>query len=192
MGRDKTPKSCAEPGKEVSAASSAPASGGGRGHRQRGAGTVIVAKAPVVTQDGIVLKPHERLPTQLLQEYCQREKRSNPKYLHMPGSGHRYRILLEDSKNAKNDLSFVPVQSSESDKVARDYAALLALYHFQKNMPLERKLPGINYSIRVSAFSLIHASRTLQHQLAGTSRQRQRRFQLISGNFFIDKDCSSC
>jgi hypothetical protein len=27
-----------------------------RGHKQRGAGTVIVAKAPVVTNDGIVLK----------------------------------------------------------------------------------------------------------------------------------------
>ena len=30
----------------------------GRGHRQHGAGTVITAKAPVVTQDGIVLKAH--------------------------------------------------------------------------------------------------------------------------------------
>ena len=33
------------------------------------------------------------------------------------------------------------MQSFESDKVARDYAALLALFHFQKTLPLERKLP---------------------------------------------------
>jgi hypothetical protein len=158
MGRDKTPKSATDAGKDAPPTTSSAATAvGGRGHRQRGAGTVIVAKAPVITQDGIVLKPHERLPTQLLQEYCQREKRPNPKYMHMSGSGHRYRILLEDSKNAKNDLIFVPVQSSESDKIARDYAALLALFHFQKNMPLERKLPGICNTVSSFTFRVIDA-----------------------------------
>ena len=91
-----------------------------RGHKQRGAGTVITAKAPVVTNDGIVLKIHERLPSQLLSEYCQREKRISPKYNHRP-PGHRFNVLLEDSKNSKNDLNFCPVQSFESDKLARDY-----------------------------------------------------------------------
>ena len=38
----------------------------GKGHRQRGAGTVITAKPPVVTSDGVVLKAHERLPMQLV------------------------------------------------------------------------------------------------------------------------------
>ena len=55
-----------------------------RGHRQKGSGNVIVGKAPVVTSDGIVLRPHERLPTQLLQEYCQKEKRPGPRYKPMP------------------------------------------------------------------------------------------------------------
>ena len=40
----------------------------GRGHKQKGAGTVIVGKAPMVTNDGVILRAHERLPTQLLQE----------------------------------------------------------------------------------------------------------------------------
>lgn len=114
--------------------------GGGRGHRQRGAGTVITAKAPVVTNDGIVLKAHERLPVQLLSEYCQKEKRPMPKYIAQTPR-FRYKVLLEDSKNSKNDLEFLPNQSVESDKVAKDYAALLALWHFQRTLPLERKIP---------------------------------------------------
>ena len=100
-------------------------------------GTVITAKAPIVTQDGIVLKAHERLPCQILNEFCQREKRPMPKY-RSNHPGHRYICHLEDPKNSKYDLEFAPAQSAESDKVARDYAALLALFHFQKSMPLER------------------------------------------------------
>lgn len=112
----------------------------GKGHKQRGAGTVITAKPAVVTDDGIVLKAHERLPSQLLQEYCQKEKRPNPKYFHEP-PGTRYKVILEDPKNSKNNLSFCPNHPATSDKVARDFAALLALHHFQKTLPLERKLP---------------------------------------------------
>ena len=112
----------------------------GKGHKQRGAGTVITAKPAVVTDDGIVLKAHERLPSQLLQEYCQKEKRPNPKYYHEP-PGPRFKVVLEDPKNSKNNLSFCPNHPATSDKVARDFAALLALYHFQKTLPLERKLP---------------------------------------------------
>lgn len=44
-------------------------------------------------------------------------------------------------KNIKNNLEFIPSQSFESDKIAKDYAALLALWHFQKTLPLERKIP---------------------------------------------------
>lgn len=133
MGKDKDKKI-------PDASTIVPLTGGGRGHKQKGAGTVITAKAPIVTNDGIVLKAHERLPVQLLSEYCQKEKRPMPKYF----SQHpqfRYKVILEDSKNSKNDLEFLPNQSVESDKVAKDYAALLALWHFQKNLPLERKIP---------------------------------------------------
>ena len=38
-------------------------------------------------------------------------------------------------------IGFCPNSSFESDKVARDYAALLALYTLQRSIPLETKLP---------------------------------------------------
>ena len=120
-----------------------------KGHRQRGAGTIITAPPPVTTDDGITLAPHMRLPSVLLQEYCQREKRPKPLYQLCDGSGSsksnsprfRFRVCLADSKNSRNDLSFAPNQSSDSEKMAKDYAALLALSHFQPTIPLERKLP---------------------------------------------------
>lgn len=111
-----------------------------KGHKQRGAGTVITAKPAVVTGDGIVLKAHERLPFQLVQEYCQREKRPNAKYVPNP-PGRKFKIVLPDGKNEKNDMVFATTQSFESDSVAKDFAALLALFHLQRNFPLERRLP---------------------------------------------------
>lgn len=136
MGKDKAPKPVEDDGVDFG-----PAKKAGKGHRQRGAGTVITAKAPVVTGDGILLKAHERLPVQLLQEFCQREKRPKAVF-HKEGPGRRMRVLLPDAKNNKNDLVFCPSATDfESDAVARDYAALLALFHFQKSLPLERKLP---------------------------------------------------
>lgn len=147
MGKDKSAKTQAVPvkadgnGKATgkSQADQNPANAG-RGHKQRGAGTVITARPAITTNDGIILKPHERLPSQLLNEYCQREKRPMPKYVANP-PGNRFTVNLEDSKNSKNDLSFSPNQAAESATVARDYAALLALFHFQRTLPLERKLP---------------------------------------------------
>jgi len=110
-----------------------------KGHRQKGAGTVIVGRKPIETEDGIVLKAHERLPTVLLNEFCQREKRPKPTY-DSAGRG-RMTVSLPDKKNSKDDLKFCPVQSFDSDKLAKDFAALLALFHFQKSIPLERTLP---------------------------------------------------
>ena len=71
----------------------------GRGHRQKGSGNVIVGKAPVVTNDGVVLKAHERLPTQILQEWCQREKRPTPRYKSRP-PGNRHMVFVNDAKIA--------------------------------------------------------------------------------------------
>jgi hypothetical protein len=61
------------------------------GHKQKGAGTIMTGKAPIVTSDGIILKSHERLPSQLLTEFCQKEKRPTPKYFPEP-PGHRYNV----------------------------------------------------------------------------------------------------
>ena len=49
-----------------------------------------------------------------------------------------FKVILEDAKNVKNNLEFCPSQPFESDRIAKDYTALLALWHFQKTLPLER------------------------------------------------------
>lgn len=140
MGKDKVKPVVPPAGAAAPAPALPPGTRPPKGHKQRGAGTVIVAKPAVVTGDGIVLKAHERLPCQLLQEYCQKEKRSNAKFYPNP-PGTKFRCVLHDSKNAKNDLAFAPTQSFASDSVARDFAALLALFHLQRQFPLERRMP---------------------------------------------------
>jgi hypothetical protein len=115
----------------------------GKGHRQRGAGTVIVSPAAVTTDDGIKLAPHMRLPSILLQEYCQREKLPKPIYetAECSNGSFRMRLKIVDLKNRRKDLVFLPSDSCDSERMARDYAAMLALYHFQSSLPLERKFP---------------------------------------------------
>ena len=74
------------------------------------------------------------------------------KYLRARGSAselHHFCCLVENPKNPKDNLSFVPSiplrdgggRGFESEKVGKDYAALLALFHLQRTIPLERKLP---------------------------------------------------
>ena len=142
MGKfDKPKKSKSDPQKKEEPVNAPDSKKSGKGHRQKGAGTVIVGKAPVVTNDGVVLRAHERLPTQLLQEWTQREKRPAPRYKARP-PGNRFMVFINDAKNSAHDMNFCPVQTDfESEKVAKDYAALLALEKVQGNMPLENKLP---------------------------------------------------
>jgi hypothetical protein len=114
-----------------------------KGHRQRGAGTVIVSPPCTTTEDGIKLAPHMKLPTVLLQEYCQREKYPKPVYesCSCPRGLYRMKVTIPDLKNHRKDLVFLPNAPCNSEKMARDYAAMLALYHFQPTLPLERKFP---------------------------------------------------
>lgn len=145
MGRDfKQPKQPSKTPDEKSDISEAPNAGKRppKGHRQRGAGTIIKAPPVVTTTEGVVLAPHMRLPTVLLQEFCQREKRSKPVYELVESGDHfKYRVVLIDPKSSRHDLTFSPLQGCESEKNAKEFAALLALFNFQSNLPLERKLP---------------------------------------------------
>lgn len=59
----------------------------GKGHKQRGAGAVLSASGPVETRSGVVKKDWQRLPTQLLLEWTQREKRPKPQYYHARPNG---------------------------------------------------------------------------------------------------------
>ena len=51
------------------------------------------------------------------------EEDSSPKF--------KLELFLPDKKNSKLDLRFTPNQTFSSEKVAKDFAALLALWHFQ-------------------------------------------------------------
>lgn len=81
-----------------------------------------------------------RLPSTLVNEFCQREKRPKPLFFDV-SPNFRCRIVLKDAKNTRDDLEFLPVQAVEQQRFAKEYASLLALYHFQPTLPLERKLP---------------------------------------------------
>ncbi|EWM20317.1 atp-dependent rna [Nannochloropsis gaditana] len=115
-----------------------------RGHRQRGAGAVMVDKAPVV-KDGVMLQSWQRLPSILLQEHCQREKRPRPSYgqvsLLAGDKGIKMQVILPDPKHRDKSLRFLPTVSSADASQAKENAALLALLHLTPTLPLERKLP---------------------------------------------------
>jgi hypothetical protein len=133
----------------------------GKGHKQRGAGSVIVSKGPVETKSGVLKKDWQRMPTQLLNEWTQREKRPKPqyqrarptggkgkgkgaaaaadeeeddwrKYLEEPAAAEaptewRQRVVLHDAKHADRTMAFCPAETSPTEELAREHAALLAL-----------------------------------------------------------------
>jgi hypothetical protein len=155
MGRDnKAPKQPSKPVAEASVVEPIKQKPP-KGHRQKGAGTIgvsllhlfqelfcftcIIVTAPptITTADGVTLAPHMKLPTLILQEYCQKHKREKPQY-ELIHHSHQFKckLLLPDKKSSKHDLQFLPLQFCDSEKSARDFAALLALLHFQANIPL--------------------------------------------------------
>ncbi|KAM3570525.1 hypothetical protein VYU27_007404, partial [Nannochloropsis oceanica] len=116
-----------------------------RGHRQRGAGAVMVDKGPV-ERNGVTLQTWQRLPSTLLQEHCQREKRPKANYYPAkirPGDkGCKMQVVLPDPKKQREkDLRFEPTVCSDDSHGARENAALLALLHLTPTLPLERHLP---------------------------------------------------
>lgn len=113
-----------------------------KGHRQRGAGTVIRSKGEVVVS-GLTMKEWERTPMTLLQEYVAHSKRPRAVYSAMGGVGVRYRLTLPDSKRpgSDKDLVFTPSAGFDDDLDAKHTIALLALHHLEPDRPHERRLP---------------------------------------------------
>ena len=86
----------------------------------------------------------QRLPSQLLKEYCQRAKRPLPKYKNIEKSSDKfkYRVILPDPKgDEQKDLFFVPPNAVKSEEQAQEEGALLALLQLTPSLPHERKLP---------------------------------------------------
>ena len=119
-------------------------SGGGRGHRQKGAGTVVVSKGEV-TVAGITMKDWMKTPQTLLLEHTQHVKRPKPRYdiLRDEGDGIRYRVVLQDPKRpgTDKDLIFLPTRGFQDDNEAKHTVALLALHNLLPTLQLELKLP---------------------------------------------------
>eukprot|EP00948_MAST-09A_sp_MAST-9A-sp1_P001859 g1859.t1 len=140
-----------------------------RGHRQKGAGTVLKSRGEV-TRQGLQLKEWQRTPKQLLLEYTQKEKKPKPRYYEarsnnerqhytqsndaswqtgrqssssstMSSAGLRYRVVLPHPKEKSKNESFCPKESFHDKTTAEHHAALLALFTIDKTKPWERKLP---------------------------------------------------
>jgi ATP-dependent RNA helicase DHX57 len=115
-------------------------------HKSRGgAGHVYVDKGPTETADGVVLQSFQRLPSTVLSEYCQKQKRERPYYNRVKAAdGVKFRqcVLLRDSgTNRDKDLKFCPAQDAETLQQAKEFAATVALLHLTPTLPMERKFP---------------------------------------------------
>jgi ATP-dependent RNA helicase DHX57 len=117
---------------------------GGKGHKQRGAsGQTASIEQPKKAVGSTTLSGFQQLPSQLLNQVCQKEGRPPAKYKSIGNA--RYRVILQDAKVSRrgtdHDLIFVPATPGDTDDIAREEAALLALLHMTPTLPHERKLP---------------------------------------------------
>lgn len=114
-----------------------------KGHKQRGAGTVM-SDPGSVERDGITVLSWQRLPSQLIQQHADRLHLKAPRYQAVKPSEPGlfcFQIIIPDRKNSAKDLSFLPTVSFSTMAQAKEHAALLALVKLQEDQPLERKLP---------------------------------------------------
>ncbi|CBN75205.1 conserved unknown protein [Ectocarpus siliculosus] len=114
-----------------------------RGHRQRGAGTVMVDRGGV-ERDGVTVLSWQRLPSQLVQQHADRLQMKRPHFHPVQPSEpglFRFRVVLPDRKNNAKDMAFCPTESFHTAAQGKEHAALLALLKLQGDQPLERKLP---------------------------------------------------
>lgn len=136
---------------------------GGKGHKQKGASGQVssVNKESTVTAVGKTkVEMWQRLPCKLLEEFCQREGRPQPKFKRLPNSKtvssnvaqsssnkatYLYRVIVQDAKSAKrgtdHDIILVPNTGVANEEQAKQEAALLALLHLTPSLPHERTLP---------------------------------------------------
>lgn len=150
---------------------------GGKGHKQKGGiGGAVVASAATVTEKGkTTLAQWMRLPHQLLNEFCKKEKRPPPKFnsLDNQGSKFKYRVIVQDSKASKrggeHDFIFIPKVAVENEEQAKEEAALLALLSLTPNIPHERKLPE---PYKTTWLNAISAMKSNGSQPKGSSQEQ--------------------
>ena len=100
------------------------------------------------------MKEWQRAPSQLVQEYCQKQKRPKPIYQNERAPAGQFwfvivigmmtrsiRVILPDVKNKEKDLVFVSTESFSDAILAKNCTCLLALHHLQPTLPLHQKMP---------------------------------------------------
>lgn len=103
----------------------------GRGAREQRVAAKLSDTGPRETAVGMV-ETWQKLPSTLIHEWCQKEKRPKPKW-------YGNKLVLPDKRPDKS-LVFC-FKGDQPEALAKETAALLALQHVQGNLPLERKLP---------------------------------------------------
>jgi ATP-dependent RNA helicase DHX57 len=119
---------------------------GGKGHKQKGGSgqTKFVAETAKTTEKGKTsVAQWQQLPSQLLEDYCKRQRRAPPKFknIETKGSVYKYRCIVPDPKESDRDLFYVPSHSVGNEEQSKEEAALLALLDLTPKLPHERKLP---------------------------------------------------
>jgi ATP-dependent RNA helicase DHX57 len=117
----------------------------GKGHKQKGASGQVATfsqQATVTAKGKTQVQQWQRLPSQLLAELCQKQKRKPPKYHSIQeGSSFKYRVIVCDTKDSEKDLIFIPAQAVANEEQAKEEAAMLGLLELTPTIPHERKLP---------------------------------------------------
>ena len=116
---------------------------GGKGHKQKGAGTAQSAAAATTTSANTTIHQWQRMPVQLVQEYCKANKRPNGKFKNVETKPRlfRYRLILPDSKKPDKDLFFTSANAVPSAEQAEQEVALLCLFDLTRSLPHEQRLP---------------------------------------------------
>eukprot|EP00750_Incisomonas_marina_P022843 INCI4998.9.p1 GENE.INCI4998.9~~INCI4998.9.p1 ORF type:complete len:1527 (+),score=269.06 INCI4998.9:207-4583(+) len=132
----------------------------GRGHRQKGGGTVQKSKGDVYIHSvGLWRHEAERFPSEILQQYCQKNKlpkahimaRAQSKQ-HGGGGGGGHEdtdagnwqgcVKMPDPKGKKEkDRYFRTVETFATKELAKQGASLLALFEYDGQRPFNRQFP---------------------------------------------------
>jgi ATP-dependent RNA helicase DHX57 len=144
---------------------------GGKGHKQKGASGQVALKGESAKTTAVgktAIAQWQRLPSQLLQDVCAKQRRPSPKFKNIEPKSNmfKYRCIVPDAKESDKDLFFVPSNSVANSEQAKEEAALLALLDMTPKLPHERTLPEPYKTTWLNAVAAVAA--------AASSRQKPK------------------
>lgn len=163
---------------------------GGKGHKQKGGiGGAIVGTGVTVTEKGkTTVAQWMKLPHQLLDEFCKKEKRPPAQFtsLNNQSGKFKFRVIIQDAKASKRggeyDLIFIPKAAVENEEQAKEEAAMLALLSLTPNLPHERKLPE---PYKTTWLNALAASKEFKNVEAPAAKERERILNDIPRNTVV-------